>query len=190
MKNFYTYRVTFPGFKWYYYGYHKNNWKPYSGSPVTHKWVWEFYDFEVQILEWFETRKQAIDVEKRLIKPFLNDPWCLNEHCGGNFGETALRKSVETRLKNDINLFSSDRNPSTFETCSKGGKIGGTMPWWNNGLENVRSFTCPGKGWVKGRLVSWRWFNNGLENVRSSECPPGHRPGRLMARDHKGKFKK
>ncbi len=188
MKRYYIYKVTFPGFKWFYYGYHKDNGRPYFGSPITHKWIWDFYEAEVQILEWFDTREQAIEAEKRLIRPFLKDPFCLNEHCGGRFGDSALKRSVETRRLGSIGFFTSENNPATFETCSEGGKIGGKMPWWNNGLENARSFICPGEGWVKGRLVTWRWFTDGKQNIRSKECPKGFKPGRSMSRNNEGKF--
>jgi hypothetical protein len=81
-KHHYTYKITFPGFPWYYYGVHTDNGKPYFGSPRTHKWIWDFYDCEVQILEWFETRDEAASLERRLILPFLNETNCLNERCG------------------------------------------------------------------------------------------------------------
>jgi hypothetical protein len=35
---------------------------------------------------------------------------------------------------------------------AKGGRIGGKMPYWNNGLNNKRSHTCPGPGYVLGKL--------------------------------------
>ena len=82
VKRHYTYKITFPGFPWYYYGVHTDNGKPYFGSPCTHKWIWDFYDCEVQILEWFETREEAVSLERRLILPFLNEANCLNERCG------------------------------------------------------------------------------------------------------------
>lgn len=28
----------------------------------------------------------------------------------------------------------------------------GKKPWWNNGSTNTRSWTCPGKEWVEGRV--------------------------------------
>lgn len=46
----------------------------------------------------------------------------------------------------------------TFENCSKGGKIGGkitgSMYWWNNGVKNTKSYECPGPEWVRGQLMS------------------------------------
>ena len=190
-SEFYTYKVTFPGFPWFYYGVHKDNGKPYSGSPVTHKWIWDFYEYEVQILEWFSSWDQALSVEKRLIRPFLQDSNCLNEHCGGNLSPTACRRGHSTMRENKIGIFSPDfPNPATFDSCSSGGKLGGKLPWWNNGVNNTRSAQCPGEGWVQGRLVCWRWFNNGVQNVRSHECPQGFTPGRIMPRNNEGKFKK
>lgn len=81
----YTYKVTFPGMPWYYWGVHTENRKPYFGSPSTHKRVWKLYECEVQILEWFENRLEAERVEDRLIKHFIKDPNCLNEHWGMHF---------------------------------------------------------------------------------------------------------
>lgn len=43
------------------------------------------------------------------------------------------------------------------EICSNGGKVGGkivgSMLWWNNGKINIRSHECP-NGWVRGMLMS------------------------------------
>jgi hypothetical protein len=91
----YTYKVTFPGMPWYYFGVHTENGKPYYGSPKTHKWVWKFYDHEIQILEWFEDRREAELVEDRIIAHFIKDPNCLNEHYGGYFTEEARQKSLQ-----------------------------------------------------------------------------------------------
>jgi hypothetical protein len=38
------------------------------------------------------------------------------------------------------------------EGKAKGGKSTGSMPYWNNGLNNKRSHTCPGEGYVLGKL--------------------------------------
>jgi hypothetical protein len=100
----YTYKVTFPGMPWYYWGVHTDNGKPYCGSPSTHKWIWKFYECEVQILEWFEDRKEAEAVEDRLIKHTIKDPNCLNEHWGGSIpvgdcsenGKKGARTNVAT----------------------------------------------------------------------------------------------
>ena len=38
------------------------------------------------------------------------------------------------------------------EGKAKGGLSAGSMPYWNNGLNNKRSHTCPGEGYVRGKL--------------------------------------
>jgi hypothetical protein len=91
----YTYKVTFPGMPWYYFGVHTEKGKPYYGSPKTHKWIWKTYEHEIQILEWFEGRREAELVEDRIIKHFINDPNCLNEHYGGFFSIEANQKALK-----------------------------------------------------------------------------------------------
>jgi len=88
----YTYKVTFPGMPWFYYGVHTDNGKPYYGSPKTHAWRWKMYDHEIQILEWFETREETEEMENRIISHFIDDPNCLNEHWGGGFSLEVCRK--------------------------------------------------------------------------------------------------
>jgi hypothetical protein len=100
----YTYKITFEEVPYWYWGVHKERkfGEMYLGSPITHKWMWEFYTPKIQILEFFpytdEGWKEANLVEKRLIKPDLNNPLCLNENCGGYI---------------------------SLSGCSEGGKIGG-----------------------------------------------------------------
>ena len=95
----YLYKITFEEVSYYYYGVHKEKRynEYYMGTPVTHKWVWDFYTPKKQILEVFDYNDEeyikAQEVEKRLIKPVLNDKWCLNENVGGVF-------SLEIRRKN------------------------------------------------------------------------------------------
>ena len=99
----YIYKITFEEVLYYYYGVHKektfNDY--YMGSPVTHKWVWDFYTPKKQILEVFpytdEGWLEAQKVETRLIKPFYNtDKWCLNENVGGSI---SLKISRDTGKK-------------------------------------------------------------------------------------------
>ena len=86
----YTYKITFEEVFYYYYGVHKEKRydEYYMGTPVTHKWVWDFYTPKKQILEVFpysdDGWDEAQEVEKRIIKEFYNqDKWCLNENVGG-----------------------------------------------------------------------------------------------------------
>jgi len=96
----YIYKITFEEVPYYYYGVHKEKKfdEEYWGTPITHKWIWNFYTPKKQVLEIFEFSDvgwlEAQEVEDRLIKPFFNgDKWCLNENCGGIISLDVLRKS-------------------------------------------------------------------------------------------------
>ena len=95
----YTYKVTFEEIPHWYWGVHKEKkfGEAYLGSPVTHRWMWDFYTPRVQVLEVFpytdEGWLEANSVEDRLIRPDLNNPLCLNENCGGRFSLESCRKS-------------------------------------------------------------------------------------------------
>ncbi len=41
----------------------------------------------------------------------------------------------------------------------------GQKPWWNNGLNNKRSYTCPGEGYVPGKLP------HGKHKRTYTQCP-------------------
>ena len=51
------------------------------------------------------------------------------------------------------------------ESRVKRGETLGSMPYWNNGLNNKRSHTCPGEGYVLGKLPV------GKINVPRGKCP-------------------
>jgi hypothetical protein len=97
----YTYKITFEEVPYYYYGSKKEKKynQEYWGSPITHKWCWELYTPKKQILELFDYTDEGYEkcrrVEDRLIKPVLNDPWCLNEHCGGTYSLDIKRNSAK-----------------------------------------------------------------------------------------------
>ena len=107
----YIYKITFLEVPYYYYGVHKEKVfnEEYWGTPITHKWVWDFYTPKKQILQFFDfTDKGWIDaqeVEKRLIKPFYNtDKWCLNEHCGGKVSLKICREAGKIGGNKTYNL--------------------------------------------------------------------------------------
>jgi hypothetical protein len=127
----YIYKITFEEVLYYYYGVHKEKkfGENYMGSPITHKWVWEFYTPKKQILQFFDFTDEgwleAQEVEQRLIKPFYNtDKWCLNESCGGKVSLEIRRKNgqkaVKTNKKNKTSIFSLSK-----EQLSENGKKGG-----------------------------------------------------------------
>jgi hypothetical protein len=93
----YTYKITFEEIPNWYWGAHKEKkyGEPYLGSPTTHAWRWGFYTPYMEILELFPYTDEGWDdacrVEKRCIKPDLNNPLCLNENAGGYMSLEALR---------------------------------------------------------------------------------------------------
>ena len=95
----YVYKITFEEVPYYYYGSKKEKYynQKYYGSPKANKWCWEFYTPKKQILEFFEYSDKGYEkcreIENRLIKPFLNDPYCLNERYGGTYSIDVLRKN-------------------------------------------------------------------------------------------------
>jgi hypothetical protein len=126
----YTYKITFDEAPYWYWGVHKEKvfGELYLGSPVTHKWCWEMYTPRIQILEVFECSergwREARDVEDRLIKPDLNNPFCLNEAYSGG-------KSIEARVRGG----------------RKGGKAGDRDAKRKNGLEakkELKGIHAPG----------------------------------------------
>ncbi len=132
----YTYKITFPYQKWWYWGVHKEKTfgDSYDGSPSTHAEKWKKFEFEKQILEFFDDWDVARSVEKRLIDPDLNNPLCLNENSCGGFSLEANskggRKNVESGHLESL---------ATFESCSKGGKIGGRKNVESGHLQSISS---------------------------------------------------
>ncbi len=109
----YIYKITFEEVLYYYYGVHKEKKfnEYYMGSPVTHKWAWDFYTPKKQILQFFDYTDEgyceARELETRLIKPFYSiDKWCLNENSGGKFSLDVVRKIGKTHFENKTGLFS------------------------------------------------------------------------------------
>ena len=124
----YIYKITFEEVLYYYYGVHKEKkfGEYYMGSPVTHKWCWDFYTPKKQILEIFPFTDggwiEAQELEKRLISPFYNrDKWCLNESCGFKSSLKILKESgkkgAERARKLNVGIFA-----QTKEQKSKNGK--------------------------------------------------------------------
>jgi len=127
----YTYKITFEEVPYYYYGVKKETYfdQEYFGTPITHKWIWDFYTPKKQILEIFDyTDKgwiEAQEVEKRLIKPFYNiDEWCLNENIGGFVSLSSLSKLGKKLYETKSGMFGRSQEKIKLD-CIKGGKVSG-----------------------------------------------------------------
>lgn len=58
-----------------------------------------------------------------------------------------------------------EKDPKKFsEIASKSGKKCKGSVWWNNGETSIKSRTCPGNEWKKGRIKTW-----------NSSAPKGHK---------------
>jgi hypothetical protein len=91
---YYTYKITFkdlPGY--FYYGYHRDNGKPYFGSPTTWACFWMLFEAEIQILQWYETAEEVKAAEEAIIRATWDSKYSLNENTGGLISEEVCRKN-------------------------------------------------------------------------------------------------
>jgi hypothetical protein len=144
----YTYKVTFEEVRHWYWGVHKEKHfnDGYMGSPVTHKWMWDFYTPKLTILEIFPNTEEgwaeALSVENRLIRPDMDNPFCLNEKYGSFISLSARRKGAERGrqvahsektpegksvlgVKNGARLHSEQDSKGRSKAAVKGGQKGG-----------------------------------------------------------------
>lgn len=121
----YTYKITFEEIPHWYWGVHKEKRYDdgYLGSPVTHKWMWDFYTPRLQILEVFPMTdggwKQAQEVESRIIKKDLNNPLCLNEAAGNIISLTSLVKAGIVSGTRNVTLKKGICNPEYLASPAK-----------------------------------------------------------------------
>jgi len=144
LPSIYTYKITFEGAPYFYFGVHKERslGEEYWGSPVTHKAIWIEYVPVKEILSYYESWEEAAMAEAKLIRSFLNDPCCLNENASGAFsiasckrgGKVGGKKAFESGQLSEaqrlgrLSMIRSGHFHSkiaTAESRSKGGKIGG-----------------------------------------------------------------
>ena len=195
----YVYKITFPGMPWFYYGVHTDNGRPYFGSPKTHKWRWDFYEHEITVLEWFETREEADTVEKRIIAHFLNDVNCLNECAGGKFSLESLRRGAKTR--NQLPVKESTKQKIGSATKSRWAKLTpeqrleqfqtqgmwcGTPPEEKERVREaqIRAFAAINhQQGERNSQFGTMWVTNGRENrkiKRDCPIPEGYHRGRTL----------
>lgn len=148
---YYTYKVTFkdlPGY--FYYGKHKDNGKPYFGSPKTWRRLWSLFEPEVQVLQWYKTAKEVGSAEKAIIRATWDDKYSLNENAGGSFSEEVCRKNgkktgpdtVKAMLdhpntKESQKCEAMNSHPGTLENQRKQGKANGAKTGATNGRSGL-----------------------------------------------------
>jgi general stress protein YciG len=126
----YTYKITFEEVPYYYYGSKKEKHynQEYWGSPKTNKLCWELYTPKKQILELFDYTDEGYSecrkIEGRLIKPILNDPWCLNESCNLSVSLNICKKNGEKTYNQKIGIHKYTKD-ERIEISKRGGKTAG-----------------------------------------------------------------
>ena len=88
-----------------------------------------------------QARREAAKLGQQLSEKFL--PAALKNITDYNNSTTPEQKSANGRA---------GALAQSKEDKAKGGSVTGSMPYWNNGLNNKRSHTCPGEGYVPGKL--------------------------------------
>ena len=121
----YTYKLTFKNDRrYYYYGVHCSNIEPefddYSGSGSNIKKLKKEFGkdcFEREILEFFNTKKEALLAEDKLVPvELLSDEFCLNKiQGGGNFDSTGMKMPIEHRKKASERFKGKKRSKESIE---------------------------------------------------------------------------
>jgi hypothetical protein len=135
---FYLYVIHFKDF-FYYVGKRKcpstyNPWNdPYTGSPKTNKYKWKSTQFTKVVIECFYNDKDVSLAEANLLKEldWENDPYCLNECCGGKFSYEANKMGALTKNKLPV-------KQSTKDKLSKNMK----ELWNSSNWENKEKVLC------------------------------------------------
>jgi hypothetical protein len=90
---YYTYKVTFKDLPCYfYYGRHKDNGKEYLGSPTTWAHLWQQFEPEIQILQWYETEEEVRLAEDSILRATWRGKYSLNENVGGHISEEGCKR--------------------------------------------------------------------------------------------------
>jgi hypothetical protein len=175
----YVYKITFEEVPYYYYGSKKEKYfdEEYWGSPVTNKWCWELYTPKKQILELFDYTDEgcikAQEIEKRLIKPVLNDKWCLNENVGGVMSLNASKlggKIAGKKMKEEGKGIHALTFEERSENSKKYGKIGGLKNKENKtgicGMSLEKLIEAGSKGGSKTRELGKGIFSRSKEEMQ------------------------
>lgn len=167
----YTYKITFEEISHFYFGIHKERkfGETYWGTPISHAWMWDFYTPHKQILEFFETWEEGKVIEDRLIRPYLNDPLCLNEAVGFFMSTESCRRggliAAAKAEKEGYGLYA-PKTDKQLESSRKCGREIGFM----YGVENGRRVGT--ENYQLGRGI----FSMSKENLLES-CSKGGKTG-------------
>ena len=208
--DYYTYKITFKDLpKYFYYGYHRENGKPYFGSPKTWKCFWKQFEPEIQILQWFETEIEAQNAERKIIIHTWKSAFSLNENAGGGFSDRARRTKKPNRSKAHRENLSRSLTGRTLSeehkrnlSLNHADVSGENNPFFGKTFSHTEEAKQKIREAGIGRTLSdeskekisqtkrqnpetnkffaaTKWFNDGEISVRREMCPDGFVPGRL-----------
>lgn len=212
----YVYLITFVDQPYWYWGVHKEKKfdEYYMGSPVTNKKYWELYEPIKEIVQVFEYSEEgetlARSFESQLIKPDLNNPFCLNEHCGGMVSSKVLSEALrkkwedpeywvkmckiskarwqnpEYKEKMSRSVSRAMKDPEYKEKISKVRKERWKDGEYRSKVVNSQKEAFARKEHQKGERNSQHgtmWITDGEENRKvnkAEDIPVGFRKGRTM----------
>jgi hypothetical protein len=167
---YYTYKVTFkdlPGY--FYYGKHKDDGKPYFGSPKTWAFLWLCFEPDVQVLQWYGTEEEVYAAECSIILSTWKDKYSLNEAVGVHASENICRKNGK-RVAAVMNA-----HPNTRAAGAENTKVMNAHP--NTNAARVRSAK------LNAKKASKRVLLTSLKSGETFEFPSAHEAARTLGLD-------
>ena len=169
---YFLYKVTFIDLPCYfYYGKHKDNGKPYFGSPVTWSHLWNHFEPRLQVLQWCDTEKEVNRLEESAIKATWKDKYSLNEHCGNNFSEEVCSNNGKANAE-ALNV-----HPNTKESRKSSGRA-------NVGIMNSHPNTSEVR---KANAITMNSHPNTLGNRSVQGRSMNNHPNTLKAKKNNGR---
>jgi hypothetical protein len=90
-----------------------------------------------------------------------------------NITSQTVESWVESGRKVGTMLAKSGRWEKVRCKDGRGGSAGKGNVWWNDGINCTRSKTCPGEGWVRGRLLRDKQNGTKIQNCSSPQWGSG-----------------
>jgi hypothetical protein len=196
------YKITFEEIPHWYWGVHweKQPNDGYLGSPLFNRRFWDWYTPVRTVCQEFEATQEgyyaALEVEKRVIRPDLNNPLCLNARVGGILSMDAILRGValshaeRTEEGKSVRILRHNERLHA-EVDESGRSIHGVMmtraahrekdeagksvhakkmaaSLHEEKREDGKSVHAVKAGQAGKGLLHW---NNGVRNTKSRECP-------------------
>jgi hypothetical protein len=188
---YYTYKITFkdlPGY--FYYGKHKDDGKPYFGSPKTWRRVWRHFEPEIQVLQRYETAGEVEAAEESVIRATWDNKYSLNEAVGARVSEEVCRENGKNHPPKvrSANCKKMNDHVNTVASRSNNGKKTGpdTVKAMNSHVNAATNRSANGKknGAYNGKASSSkRILLTNVSTGESFEFPSGREACRVLGLD-------